>query len=110
MTRLSALMLSGLLFAGAAMAKDLAPYGFKKFFDPTRLIQVELKVKPDDWDRMRKQHRLLVKTLRTDIPPTDQEKPFDYVPAQLTIDGTKVGKVAIRKKGFVGRWMRTGRR
>ena len=102
MTRLSSLMLSGLLFAGAATAKDLAPYGFKKFFDPTRLIQVELKVKPDDWDRMRKQHRLLVKTLRTDIPPTDQEKPFDYVPAQLTIDGTKVGKVAIRKKGFVG--------
>ena len=102
MPRLSSLVLSGLLFAGAATAKDLAPYGFKKFFDPTRLIQVELKVKPDDWDRMRKQHRLLVKTLRTDIPPTDQEKPFDYVPAQLTIDGTKVGKVAIRKKGFVG--------
>ena len=102
MTRLSVLMLSGLLFVGAATAKDLAPYGFKKFFDPTRLIQVEIKVKPDDWDRMRKQHRLLVKTLRTDIPPTDQEKPFDYVPAQLTIDGTKVGKVAIRKKGFVG--------
>ena len=111
MTRLSALMLSGLLFAGAATAKDLAPYGFKKFFDPTRLIQVELKVKPDDWDRMRKQHRLLVKTLRTDIPPTDQEKPFDYVPAQLTIDGTKrLGKVAIRKRASWGRWMRTGRR
>ena len=38
MTRLSSLMLSGLLFAGAAPAKELAPYGFKKFFDPTRLI------------------------------------------------------------------------
>ena len=48
MTRLSSLMLSGLLFTGAATAKDLAPYGFKKSFDPTRLIQVELEVKPDD--------------------------------------------------------------
>ncbi len=102
MTRLSAIMLSGLLFAGAATAKDVAPYGFKQFFDPDRLIRVDLKVQPEDWDRMRKQHRLLVKTLRTDIPPTDQEKPFDYVPAQMMIDGTRVGKVAIRKKGFVG--------
>ena len=44
MTRLSAIMLSGLLFAGAATAKDVAPYGFKQFFDPDRLIRVDLKV------------------------------------------------------------------
>ena len=102
MTRLPALLLTGLLLAGVASAKDVAPYGFKKFFDPSRLVQVDLKIKEADWDMMRKQHRLLVKTLRTDIPPNDQKKPFDYVPAQLTIDGAKVGKVAIRKKGFVG--------
>ena len=102
MTRLPALLLTGLLLAEVVLAKDVAPYGFKKFFDPSRLVQVDLKVKEADWDMMRKQHRLLVKTLRTDIPPNDQKKPFDYVPAQLTIDGAKVGKVAIRKKGFVG--------
>ena len=48
------------------------------------------------------QHRSLVKTLRTDIPPSEQKKPFSYVSANLTIDGTDIGIVAIRKKGFVG--------
>ncbi|GIT05844.1 MAG: hypothetical protein CM1200mP29_12550 [Verrucomicrobiota bacterium] len=50
---------------------------------------------------MRVQHRSLVKTLRTDIPPSEQKKPFSYVSANLTIDGTDIGRVAIRKKGFV---------
>ena len=44
MTRLSALMLSGLLFAGATTAKDLAPYGFKKFFYPFSSIPIGQEV------------------------------------------------------------------
>ena len=91
-----------LLCTAPATGKDLAPYDFETFFDTTRLVKIDLKLAPADWDRMRVQHRLLVKTLRTDIPPSDQTSPFDYVPAQLTIDGIEIGKVAIRKKGFVG--------
>ncbi|HJO09915.1 MAG TPA: CotH kinase family protein, partial [Verrucomicrobiota bacterium] len=100
--RLPAALLFALVFVVQLAAEDLAPYGFDKFFDTSRLVRIELELNPDDWDRMSLQHRSLVKTLRTDIPRSDQEKPFDYVPAKLTIDGTKVGKVAIRKKGFVG--------
>lgn len=100
--RLLAALLPVISFTVSAPAKDLAPYGFDHFFDPSRLVRIELDLNPADWDRIRAQHRSLVKTLRTDIPPSDQEKPFDYVTAQLTIDGTKVGKVAVRKKGFVG--------
>ena len=91
-----------LLLATAARAEDLAPYSFDHFFDTSRLVKIDLKVDPGDWNKLRVQHRSLVKTLRTDIPPSEREKPFDYVPANLTIDGTDVGKVAIRKKGFVG--------
>ena len=91
-----------LLLATAARAEDLAPYSFDHFFDTSRLVKIDLKVDPGDWDKVRVQHRSLVKTLRTDIPPSEREKPFDYVPANLAIDGTDVGKVAIRKKGFVG--------
>ncbi len=87
---------------GAAQAKDFAPYSHEEFFDHTRLVRVELTVKPADWDTLRFQHRSLLKTLRTDVPPTEQEKQFDYFPADLTIDGKAIGKVAIRKKGFVG--------
>jgi len=91
-----------LLLATAARAEDLAPYSFDHFFDTSRLVKIDLKVDPGDWNKLRVQHRSLVKTLRTDIPPSEREKPFDYVPANLAIDGTDVGKVAIRKKGFVG--------
>ncbi len=91
-----------LLLATVARAEDLAPYSFDHFFDTSRLVKIDLKVDPGDWNKLRVQHRSVVKTLRTDIPPSDQEKPFDYFPASMTIDGTDVGKVAIRKKGFVG--------
>ncbi len=75
-----------LLFVGYfsvfAADKDLAPYEFDYFFDPSRLVHVELQLKEADWDHITAQHRSLVKTLRTDIPPSDQEKPFDYVPKE----------------------------
>ena len=102
MSRLFLLIFVSLLPFISGFGKDLAPYGFKTFYDVSRLAKVELQLKESDWDSMRVQHRLLVKTLRTDIPPTDQSKQFDYFPAQLNIDGVEVGKVAIRKKGFVG--------
>ena len=92
-------------FSVFAADKDLAPYEFDYFFDPSRLVHVELQLKEADWDHITAQHRSLVKTLRTDIPPSEQEKPFDYVPAELTIDGTKVGRVAVRKKGLSARWI-----
>ena len=91
-----------LLLATAARAEDLAPYGFDHFFDTSRLVKLDRKVEPADWEKVRVQHRSLVKTLRTDIPPSEQKKPFSYVSANLTIDGTDIGRVAIRKKGFVG--------
>ena len=91
-----------LLLAAVARAEDLAPYSFDHFFDTSRLIKIDLKVEPADLDKVRVQHRSLVKTLRTDIPPSEQKKPFSYVSANLTIDGTDIGRVAIRKKGFVG--------
>ncbi|HJN89588.1 MAG TPA: CotH kinase family protein, partial [Verrucomicrobiota bacterium] len=100
--RLLVALLPALVFAVQSAAQDLAPYGFDDFFDTSRLLKIDLNVDPEDWNKLRVQHRSLVKTLRTDIPPSDQEKPFDYVPANLAIDGTDVGKVAIRKKGFVG--------
>ena len=100
--RLFIIPVACLLLATAARAEDRAPYSFDHFFDTSRLVKIDLKVDPGDWNKLRAQHRSVVKTLRTDIPPSEQEKPFDYVPANLAIDGTDVGKVAIRKKGFVG--------
>ena len=88
--------------APAVRAKDLAPFDSDRFFDPTRLVRIDLKMTTNDWNAMRVQHRLLIKTLRTDIPPSEQDKFSDKFRAELTIDGTPVGTVSVRKKGFVG--------
>ena len=98
---LTVLLLS-LIAAPAASAKDLAPYDSDHFFDATRLVRVDLQMATNDWNALRVQHRSLIKTLRTDIPRSDQEKFFDGFRAELSIDGTPVGPVSVRKKGFVG--------
>ena len=87
MKNLASLLYCSLFFAASGVGKDMAPYEFKKFYDISHLVKVEIQLKESDWERLRVQHRLLVKTLRTDIPPTDQAKQFDYFPAQLKIDG-----------------------
>ena len=91
-----------LTISASAEKTDLAPYSFKVFFDTARLVKIDFQIDAEDWNKLRLQHRSLVKTLRTDIPPSEQKKPFSYFPANMVIDGTDVGKVAIRKKGFVG--------
>ncbi|HAV61388.1 MAG TPA: hypothetical protein DCY13_03380, partial [Verrucomicrobiales bacterium] len=98
----AAALLSGVATVPPAPAKDLAPYDADHFFAMDRLVRMELKVAPADWEMLSRQHRSLIRTLRTDVAPEDRESPFDYVKAELTIDGIPVGAVAVRKKGFVG--------
>lgn len=100
--RFGCVFVTTLVLAGALPAKDVAPYDYETLFDPSRLVRVDIQIEQADWDQMRMQHRSLLRTLRTDVPPSKQEKQFDYFEGNLTIDGTDVGRVAIRKKGFVG--------
>ena len=86
-----------LTISANAERTDLAPYSFKVFFDTARLVKIDFQIDVEDWNKLRLQHRSLVKTLRTDIPPSEQKKPFSYFPANMVIDGTDVGKAAIRK-------------
>ncbi len=99
---LATVLLLGPNLVHQATAKDLAPFDADHFFDPARLVRVELTVAPADWEMLSKQHRSLIKTLRTDLAPEERESPFDYVRAELRLDGVKVGAVSVRKKGFVG--------
>lgn len=96
------ILVTAALLTCSTQAKDLAPYDYEHFFDPSRLVKIDITIDEADWDILRYQHRSLVRSLRTDIPPSEQEKQFDYFPATVTIDGTDIGKVAVRKKGFVG--------
>lgn len=70
-----------------------------RMFAPDHIVDVQIQVAEDDWDRIRLQSRSLMGSLANDGV---QESPFDYVPADVTIDGISIERVGLRKKGFLG--------
>jgi len=66
-------------------------------FDPDHLIQVEVTMDPEDWQALRISHRVTGEDFAQIV-----EKPYEYYPAIVSIDGQKIGAVGVRKKGFFG--------
>ena len=66
-------------------------------FAHDHLMQVEVKMDPDDWHALRISHRETGETFAQIV-----EKPYEYYPATAVIDGREIGEVGIRKKGFFG--------
>ncbi len=66
-------------------------------FDPDHLMKVEITMAPDDWRALRISHRVTGENFSQIV-----EKPYEYYPANVVIDGQNIGKVGIRKKGFFG--------
>ena len=68
-------------------------------FDPSRVLQIEIEIDPEDWDKVREVSRDLFSSLQAGKPA---ESPFEYVKGDITIDGKLIKNVGIRKKGFLG--------
>jgi spore coat protein CotH len=66
-------------------------------FDPDHLMQVDVTMAPEDWQALRISHRETGENFAQIV-----EKPYEYYPAEVSIDGEKIGTVGIRKKGFFG--------
>jgi spore coat protein CotH len=66
-------------------------------FAPDRLIQVEVKMAPEDWHALRISHRVTGEDFSQVV-----ENPYLYYQANVVIDGQELGSVGIRKKGFFG--------
>ncbi|MHC5065127.1 MAG: CotH kinase family protein [Planctomycetota bacterium] len=75
----------------AASAKEqLAPVeSAAEFFAPENLLKVEITMDPGDWDKVRFDKR-------------GAENSYTYQPGEISINGHSIGKVGVRKKGFVG--------
>jgi spore coat protein CotH len=84
------LLLSFNLHAAETTAAD-------NLFDPSHLIQVEVTMAPEDWQELRISHRVTGENFSQIV-----EKPYEYYPANVVIDGHKLTSVGIRKKGFFG--------
>ena len=69
-----------------------------ELFDPEHLIEVNIELSDEDWQRIRYEGRSFVGTF------TGCERTYDYtyVTGEVTVDGQRYDEVAVRKKGFLG--------
>lgn len=64
--------------------------------DPNRLLQIQIRMDPKDWDALRISHP----DLDGDLVPIRMN--YEYYPADAVIDGQLVKSVGVRKKGTWG--------
>jgi hypothetical protein len=93
--------LAGLALLGGLAACGPAPamLGDAEAFDPDWVIQVDLEMAPADWEELRNQARSFSSVFCNSEPPVS---PFTEFEADVTIDGVRLERVGVRKKGFFG--------
>ncbi len=87
------------MVSGVVNAQELTVDGV---FPTDRVLKVEIDVDLEDWDSI----RYVTRDIRTELGAERQfgpvESPYNYVKADVTIDGVKFKDVGLRKKGFIG--------
>ena len=93
--------LAAIVLAATGLAAD-KKLTLGELFPADRVLEVQITVAEKDWDKIRQQSRNFVSALheRRKVKPIDG--PYEYVNADVTIDGVKFEKVGLRKKGFIG--------
>ncbi len=71
-------------------------------FPRDRVLEVDIKVADEDWDKLRYQSRNFFEALQPKRQFGEVDSPYTYVEASVTIDGVSFPRVGIRKKGFIG--------
>ncbi len=69
-----------------------------RLYDPERLLDIRIELPQRDWDELCGQTRNMMESLVS----RPVESPFRYFKARVTINGTRIDSVAVRKKGFLG--------
>lgn len=71
-------------------------------FEPDHMLEVEIELPAAEWDTLRTTTRSLDVFFGSDCLDQPFESPFQWTSATVTVDGTRLEDVAIRKKGFFG--------
>ncbi len=89
---------------GGVEGPGLPPEGCVEYdrFDPFRVMEVDVSISQENWDVLRRQGRKLLDTFGDDCTAGPPLSPYDWFPADITIDGETRTNVGIRKKGFIG--------
>lgn len=76
-------------------------------FDPKHVLEVAIELAPADWDALAAQTRSVLDVFGPGCLAQPFPDPFTYFRARVTLDGTPVDPVGVRKKGFLGSLSRT---
>jgi len=71
-------------------------------FAPDHVVEVSITVDEADWDALRYQTRTISSVIEGDCLGGPVVSPFTTFEAEVTIDGTTIDRVGIKKKGFFG--------
>ncbi|MBL8938845.1 MAG: CotH kinase family protein [Archangium sp.] len=71
-------------------------------FDPDHLVEVSIDVAPADWEVLRNQTRDLFTLLSGNCTSQPFPSPFTTFESTVTVDGTRLPRSTVKKKGFLG--------
>lgn len=75
------------------------------YYDLDRVLDISIKIAPEDWDALRNQGRTL-EDVFAEIAENRLSAPFadvyTWFQADVTVDGESYARAGVRKKGFVG--------
>lgn len=74
----------------------------QSIFDPNRVVKVQITLAPGDWEKLRNQERDAKAEFSKDRLERPVQTPYTWFSADVTIDGTQLKNVGIRKRGFFG--------
>lgn len=86
-----------LLIALPSTSSFSADLNADNLYDPNVVLDISVDLSADDWSALCKQTRDPGKAFTG-----EQENPFTWFSGTITINGTKVESVGVRKKGFLG--------
>ncbi|MFK7819276.1 MAG: CotH kinase family protein [Planctomycetaceae bacterium] len=87
-----------LLAASQASVAQKTEPSMDEFFDVSQVRDIRLTIDEADWKELCSETRNMGNSLDLE----ERDSPYNYFKAGLTIDGVSVGKVGLRKKGFLG--------
>ena len=100
------IVLIGLVAIVAALLASVAflnnyqvkPDPTDRMFDLDHVVDIQIEIPAEDWNTLRRQHPNRAAVYSGEDAP----RGYTYFKAFITIDGTRIGPVGIRKKGFIG--------
>lgn len=85
-----------------AGAPDATPDPTAALFDPEHVVEVQIDLAPADWEALRHQANDPLALLAGDCLAGPKVTNFTWFHGDVTVDGTTIQDVGVRKKGFLG--------